>query len=91
MKTNKYTLSYHIENGVVILDNINVFPEYRGKGIATKAIQRFLNKFKNRKIELHAYPQDEQTNISMLVKLYESFGFIVDCGSDSIGYQMSIN
>lgn len=91
MKTQKYTLTHHVEDGIVILDNIEVYSQYRGKGIAKKAMQRFLKKFNARKIELHAYPQDEQTDIFKLVDFYKSFGFSVDCGSPLIGYQMSIN
>lgn len=91
MKTQKYSIQYSIENGIVILENIEVKNEYRGKGWGKKAMQRFIKMFKGKTIELHAYPQDEKTNIEKLVAFYESFGFEVVCGSESIGYEMKLN
>ena len=88
IKTKKYILKYSIEEGIIILDNINVNPVYRGKGVATSAMNRFMKKFKGRKIELHAYAQDNATSTERLVSFYEKFGFSVECGELSYGYEM---
>ncbi|HEY1046914.1 MAG TPA: GNAT family N-acetyltransferase, partial [Bacteroidia bacterium] len=87
-KNSQGKLNYSIENGVVVLDMIEVNAESRCKGVASKLMTKFINKFNNREIELHAYPQDELTTIDRLVVFYEKFGFEVECGSESIGFEM---
>lgn len=86
--TKKYSISYSIEDGIVILDNIKVESEYRGQGIGKKAMERFMKKFSGRDIELHAYAQDEQTDTIRLVEFYKKFGFEVVCGEESYGFEM---
>ena len=54
-------------------------------------MQRFIKICNGKTIELHAYPQDEQTNMEKLVAFYETFGFEVVCGSESMGYEMKLN
>jgi ribosomal protein S18 acetylase RimI-like enzyme len=90
IKNKSYVINYHSENGVVILDMIEVDEKLRGKGIAKKAMERFLNMHKGKTIELHAYPQDDSTDLQRLVDLYTSFGFEIQCGSEGIGYEMSL-
>ena len=87
--TKKYELTYLIEDEIVILDNIYVDPIYRGKGIGISAMNRFVKKFSNRKIELHAYAQDDLTCTKKLVSFYEKFGFSVKCGELSYGFEMT--
>lgn len=89
--TKKYKLVYTIEEGVVLLDLLEVDTAHRCKGVGTRAMQRFLNKFKNRHIELHAYAQDECTDTNKLVSFYEKFGFSVVCGCEKFGYEMIKN
>lgn len=89
IKTNKYQITSHIENGIVILDNIEVIQKHRGNGVGLLAMQRFMNKYKSRKIELHAYAQDELTSTNKLVDFYTKFGFSVVCGNETIGYEMN--
>ena len=91
IQTQKYYIDYKIEDGIVILDMLQVKNEHRNKGIAIKAMQSFINKFKGRTIELHAYPQDNTTTLDKLVNFYEKFGFDVVCGSELSGYEMKIN
>jgi len=81
-------ISYYEDNGSIILEHIEVNPEHRGKGLARQAMQDFVNKFKNERIELHAYAQDEHTDTSKLVDFYRSFGFDVVSGDESFGYEM---
>lgn len=88
LKTKKYKLVYSIEEGIVILDHLEVQKEFRGKGIANSAMKRFMKKFSGRNIELHAYGQDEITVTEKLVKFYEKFGFQIVCGDESFGYEM---
>jgi ribosomal protein S18 acetylase RimI-like enzyme len=87
----KFTIEYHEEDGIIILDNIEVNPEFRGQGVATIAMTEFMKKFRGEKIELHAYPQDKTTSIERLVDFYRKFGFETVCGDDSIGYEMNNN
>ncbi len=88
IKTKKYSLSYSIEDGIVCLNLISVIDSERGKGIGRKAMNRFMKKFEAKDIELHAYPQDEKTDLKKLLCFYESFGFRVTCGDDSFGFEM---
>jgi GNAT superfamily N-acetyltransferase len=91
IKTKKYTLDYTQSNGVILLDMIQVKENYRNKGIATKAIQRFLKMCKNKSIELHAYPQDTTTDMYRIIRFYSKFGFDIKCGNDITGYEMTLN
>jgi GNAT superfamily N-acetyltransferase len=84
----KYEISSYEENGVVVLDYIHVEQQHRNKGIGTIAMMSFLSKNKGKKIELHAYPQDETTDVFKLVEFYEKFGFDVVCGSEDSGFEM---
>lgn len=90
MKTvnNECTILFYEENGSIIIDNIEVTKESRNKGIATKAMQDFIVEYGDKQIELHAYPQDNDTDIFRLVEFYEKFGFVVECGSESCGFEM---
>lgn len=88
ISTKKYKVTYSIEDGVVILDNIEVNPSHRGQGVGTSAMHRFMKKFSGRNIELHAYAQDDTTDTNKLVTFYEKFGFSVVCGEESYGFEM---
>jgi ribosomal protein S18 acetylase RimI-like enzyme len=88
IRTNKYIIEYEIEDDIIILHNLEVFEEYRGKGWGEKAMQRFMNKFSGRKIELHAYAQDDTTDTNRLVEFYEKFNFEVVTGCEEYGYEM---
>jgi len=83
--------SYTIEDDVVILESLEVAPEHRGKGLAKKFMKEFIDKFKNQRIELHAYAQDESTSTERLVEFYKSLGFDVVCGDESCGYSMELD
>jgi ribosomal protein S18 acetylase RimI-like enzyme len=87
-KTNKYTIDYDIEDDVIILNNIEVLQEYRNCGWGRKAMEKFMDEFGDRKIELHAYAQDETTDTNRLVEFYESFGFEVVTGCEEWGFEM---
>ena len=81
-------IKYSREDDILVIDNIQVPQDKRNKGYAKRAMKKFINRYKNENIELHAYAQDEQTNTKKLVNFYESFGFDVVCGDDSNGYEM---
>lgn len=79
IKTKKYQIEWTIdENGVVILDTMYVHDEYKGMGVATKMMQRFVDRFSHRDIELVANPLDDDTDLDRLVSFYERFGFEQD-------------
>ena len=59
------------ENGNIIIENIFVPKELRGKGIARKMMQELIENNKGVTIELHAYPQDEETELDKLVESIE--------------------
>tara|TARA_R110000772_G_scaffold233800_2_gene345370 strand:- start:7318 stop:7584 length:267 start_codon:yes stop_codon:yes gene_type:complete len=79
------------ENGKIVIENIFVPKELRGQGIARKIMQELIENNKSVTIELHAYPQDEETELEKLVNFYESFGFQIECGDDFSGYEMILN
>jgi ribosomal protein S18 acetylase RimI-like enzyme len=81
----------YLENGNLVIENIFVPNELRGQGIAKKMMQELIENNKNIDIELHAYPQDEQTDINKLVEFYESFGFEIIGGSEDWGFEMILN
>ena len=91
IKTSNGKLSYTIECGVVVLDNIIVDEQSRNQGVASKLMGKLLARFKNKTIELHAYPQDDTTTIDKLIVFYQKFGFQITCGSDATGYEMKLN
>lgn len=88
LKTQKYSVRYTIENGIVVLDDIEVKKPYRRSGYGKQAMQRFMDKFSGRKIELHAFALDQDTSTDKLVCFYEKFGFEVVEGSELTGYEM---
>ena len=88
LKTKKYSVRYTIENNIVVLDDIEVQKQYRGQGYGKKAMQRFMDKFTGRKIELHAFALDQDTITEKLVLFYEKFGFEIVEGSERTGYEM---
>ncbi len=88
IKTKKYSIDYTIDGDVVVLDNLEVKKEFRGKGLGKKAMIRFIIKFIGWKMELHAYAQDEETSTERLVSFYKKFGFEVVEGSELSGYEM---
>ena len=91
MKTNTCLIECHYENDILIIDNIATPLEDRGKGYAKATLQYLINSNKGKQIELHAYPQDEFTNVFRLVDFYESFGFQVVAGSELSGFEMVLN
>jgi len=76
--------------GKIILENIEIKKEFRGKGKASELMIQFINKFSDKIIELCACAQDDDTDTDRLVEFYESFGFINNGGDDWIGYDMSL-
>ena len=79
IKTKKYEIEWTVEeDGIVILHSMFVHDQYKGKGIATKMMQRFVNRFSHRDIELVANPLDDDTDLERLVNFYERFGFEQD-------------
>ena len=87
IKTKKYQIEWTVEaEGCVILDSMFVQDEHKGKGIATKMMQRFVDRFSHRDIELVAMPLDDDTDLERLVNFYERFGFEEDAdqGSESM-------
>jgi hypothetical protein len=82
------TITYSVEESCIILDNIDVPVHARGNGQAKAAMTEFMSKFEGHRVELHAYPQDDETDVNRLVSFYERFGFKVATGDDEDGYEM---
>lgn len=76
------------ENGVITIESIIVPKGKRGQGWARRAMTMLVKKYEGKKMDLHAYGQDDTTTTSKLVEFYKSFGFDVEAGDDSCGYEM---
>ena len=87
----KAIISNYAEENKIIIENIFVPVGLRGKGLAREAMIEFLGKNKGVAVELHAYPQEDGIDVFRLVEFYESLGFEVVCGSESVGFEMVKN
>ena len=76
------------ENGVITIESIVVPKDKRGLGWARRAMTMLMKKYAEKDMDLHAYGQDDTTTTAGLVEFYKSFGFVVEAGDDSFGYEM---
>lgn len=81
-------IKYSIEDDIVIIDNIEVSLNQRGKGLAKQTLSLFLKKFSDYRIEGHAYPQDKNTDMDKLLHFYQSMGFKVGSGDNKYGWEI---
>ena len=77
-------LAYSVEDDEMVIDNLEVKEKYRGHGVARELLDYFfdnieLSNYSSEdeitKYSLYAYPQDDITEASRLIELYESYGF----------------
>lgn len=87
-KSKNCEIIYSIEENIVIIDSINVKLKNRGKGFAKIALKNFLEKFNLMKIEGHAYPQDNKTNMEKLLEFYKNFGFKIGSRDNKYGWEI---
>ena len=83
------------EEPFILLDKLYIDPQNRGQGIARKVLQEGLNDMATQHpgmdVRLLAEPLDRETNLSDLVRLYESVGFDIDDYQDGMsGVPMSL-
>ena len=91
-KNKSCEIKYSIEDeNIIVIENIEVPLNQRGKGLAKQTLIKFLNKFSNYRIEGHAYPQDEFTNLDKLLNFYKSLGFEIGSGDDKYGWEIYKN
>jgi ribosomal protein S18 acetylase RimI-like enzyme len=87
-KSKNCKIKYSVEDGVVIIENLEVAKKYRGQGFAKQGLTEFLKKNMGRRIEGHCYPQDNETSLDRLLEFYKSFGFKVGSGDDNYGWEI---
>ena len=65
------------EQGMVIIEQVQTDPKYRGKGYAKAILNKIIEDYGDKKLILSAEPKSGVT-MDGLIKLYESVGFVVD-------------
>jgi len=91
-KKDYWYIEYTIEDGVVILEKIEIKKDKRGQWLWSELLKEWENNIEEegyKRIELCAYPQDNETTLEMLKEFYENNWYEIeyDTGTEILFYK----